>query len=161
MAMKTFQLLVEKGGSLGSAMRAAGYSKAMAKNPQKLKKSKSWQKIMDKYLPEITVAEVHRQLLISTRIEHAVFPLNMTDKEITDLLLTVNCVAKKFMHSETQTHCWFWSPDNQARVRGVEMAHKLRGNFAPEKHEVEHNARFSLTELFAKSSSKKKDKKKK
>lgn len=157
---KAIKIALENGGNVSKAMREAGYSKAMAKNPQKIKKSKTWQQLMDKFLPEQTVAEVHAQLLRSTRIEHAVFPVSMKDEEIIDLLATVNCTAKKFMHSEMQTHCWFWAPDNLARKAGVEMAHKLRGNFAPEKHEVDVTG-FSLVALFKQTSSNKKDKKKK
>jgi uncharacterized protein with von Willebrand factor type A (vWA) domain len=38
------ELMVENGGSLSAAMRKAGYNKSYAKNPQKLRKTKAFQK---------------------------------------------------------------------------------------------------------------------
>lgn len=51
-AEKVFQ----EGKSVSEAMREAGYSDAMAKNPQKLTRSKGWQDIMEQ-IPKIDVVD--------------------------------------------------------------------------------------------------------
>lgn len=59
----TAKHLVENGGNIGAAMRAAGYSKATAKTPQKLTLSKGWQDLMDDIFPDKALLIKHRQLL--------------------------------------------------------------------------------------------------
>lgn len=59
----TAKHLVENGGNIGKAMRAAGYSKATAKTPQKLTLSKGWQDLMEDIFPDKTLLIKHRQLL--------------------------------------------------------------------------------------------------
>lgn len=55
--------LAENGGNIGRAMIAAGYSKATAKTPQKLTRSKGWQQLVDKFLPDAKLLKVHSELL--------------------------------------------------------------------------------------------------
>ena len=43
--------LVENGGNVGNAMREAGYSEAMIKNPQKVTTSKGFQDELEKIFP--------------------------------------------------------------------------------------------------------------
>lgn len=47
--------------SLSLAMREAGYPKTTAKNPQTLARSKTWQELMDKYIPEKTLMKVAKE----------------------------------------------------------------------------------------------------
>lgn len=42
---RAVQILAANGGSVGAAMRAAGYSRAMAKSPSKLTKSKGFEEL--------------------------------------------------------------------------------------------------------------------
>lgn len=57
---------VAKGKSVSQAMKSAGYSDAMAKNPQKLTSSKGWKELMKEYLPEEELAKLHREQLRAT-----------------------------------------------------------------------------------------------
>lgn len=57
--------LVENGGNVSKSMIAAGYSKASAKNPQKLTRSKGWRKLIDEYLPDKLLLGLHKELLKS------------------------------------------------------------------------------------------------
>lgn len=111
-------------------------------------------------LPNDLLAEKHLQLLNSTRVDHLVFPLgpdtdegdpsegppigpevpesfkdrtSLTDKEITDMLAEVNCTVRRIVHGETARHVYFWSADNRALKDALDMAYKLRGDYAPEK----------------------------
>lgn len=109
--VKTAKLMAGKGGkSFAQAAREAGYSETIADNPQKITKSKSWQALMDEFLPQDLIARKHQELL---EAEETIFIPR--GKEILE--------RKR--------------PDHMARRAGIDMAHKLRGNYAPEKIELE------------------------
>lgn len=55
--------LVENGGNMGKAMIAAGYSKATAKTPQKLTRSKGWRELMENSLPDELLCKKLRELI--------------------------------------------------------------------------------------------------
>lgn len=128
--------VVENRGNVSKAMRDAGYSKKTAKNPKNLTESKTWEELMNQYLPDDLLAQKHNELLKSTCIEHMVFPLNITDKEIKELLNSVNCEPRKYQHSEQATHVWFWARDNMAIKNALDLAYKLKGSYAPEKKDI-------------------------
>lgn len=77
----------------------------------------------------------------------------LTDKEIIEMLLEVNCTVRRIVHGETSRHVYFWSPDNNARKNALELAYKIKGRFAPEKHVV---AVFSLNDLLKRAEEKEK-----
>lgn len=109
--VKTAKAMVGKGGkSFAQAAREAGYSEAIVNTPAKITKSKSWQALMDEYLPQDLIARKHQELL---EAEETIFIPR--GKEILE--------RKR--------------PDHMARRAGIDMAHKLRGNYAPEKIELE------------------------
>lgn len=60
----------------------------------------------------------------------------LTDQEIKEMLLEVGCKVKRIVHGEQCRHVYFWSPDNAARQSALNLAYKLKGHFAPEKHLV-------------------------
>lgn len=112
-------------------------------------------------LPEVDLGAKHRQLLNSTRIEHMVFPLGpvdeddinlsgaipnkqndmedyverttLTDQEIIQMLAEVNCKVRRIVHGNTARHVYYWAVDNKAVKDALDMAYKLRGDYAPEK----------------------------
>lgn len=96
--------------SIGAAMVKVGYSKAYAKNPKQLMVSKSWAQLMDEYLPESLIAEKHQALL--NKKEQIVL---RTGKE-TEIVVTDEI-------------------DANAVAKGIDMAYKIRGTYAPEKLE--------------------------
>ena len=102
---KVAKEVVENGSSMGAAMRGAGYSEAYSKHPEKLKRTDSWQELMEEYLPDSLLAEKHEELL------------RKTDKT--------------------------GQVDAVAVPKGLDMAYKLKGKFAPE--QVEH--RITAVEL--------------
>ncbi len=73
---KAIDIVMEnRGKSISGAMREAGYPEITAKNPKNLTESKAWQEIMEESLSFDDLAQKHRELLNSTKIEHMVFPL--------------------------------------------------------------------------------------
>ena len=127
--------IVENRGktSIGRAMRESGYANKTAKNPKNLTESKTWEDLMEKYLPDKELAKVHYGLLKSMRIEHMVFPTNIKDEEIDELLKSVNCQVRKIQHGDMAIHCWFWSPNDKARNDALDKAYKLKGKYVSDK----------------------------
>lgn len=60
------------GKPIGALMVDAGYSKSTSETPQRLTASKSWQELMDEYLPDEKLQQVHAEGLEATRVVSAV-----------------------------------------------------------------------------------------
>lgn len=113
-------------------MRAAGYSESSAKTPKKLTESDGWQELMDKYLPDKKLVDTHKKLLNAHKLEHMVFPLGMEEADIKKLLNSVGCKPKKIKHGEQAIQVWYWSPDQTARAKSVELGYKIKGKLKPQ-----------------------------
>lgn len=159
-------LLENIGTPVSKAMIEAGYSPTMAKNPQVLTESKAWPELMAEYLPDDKVAERHQQLLNSTVLDHQVFALGpkdeedkksyveadkakakkdgkeyreieyVTDEDIRQMFLDINCKVRRIVHRETARDVYFWVADNKSRKDAIDMAYKLKGSYAPVKSVV-------------------------
>ena len=127
---KAAKIITENNGNLYRGMIEAGYTHNTAKKPSNLTDSKGWNELMEHYLSDSLLAEKHRELLEATGIGHMVFPLNITDEEISKFLSEANCVVKRFQHSDTQTHVWYFAIDNLARKNALDLAYKLKGKYA-------------------------------
>lgn len=68
---KAVQGIVE-GKTAGTAMREAGYSEAMANNPQKLTTSKGFAELMDSYFPDDELLQAHKEGLQATKLVNGV-----------------------------------------------------------------------------------------
>lgn len=78
--IKAAKLITENLGkanpdTLGDILLAAGYSKSTSETPANVTESKSWDDLMEEYLPDTLIAETHQELLKATRVEHMTFPL--------------------------------------------------------------------------------------
>lgn len=136
---KVKKLLVENHGNVSKSMREAGYTKAYASNPQEFKKTRTWAELMEEFMPESTVAEIHGQMLKASRIEHLVFPAAMSDDEIKEVLESISgCKLQKIKHGDKAKHAYFWVADNKARQGAIDMTYKLRGSYAAEKVKIEN-----------------------
>lgn len=103
--------------SLSESMRQAGYSESSAKACTRLKQSKGWKELMDKYIPESKLAQIHSKLL---EAEETVFMKQ--DGEVVKLT----------------------REDNQTIRAALNMGYKLHGSYAPEKIEM---AKRQLSEM--------------
>lgn len=144
--------------SVSEAMRRAKYAPSSVKQSHRIPRAEGIKGLLDMVFDPVYVANKHRQLLNASRIEHMVFPLAMTDDEIVELLAQNNCTVKKFMHSETQTHVWYFMADNMAQDKALDKVYKLRGDYAPEEVDVK-SAGLSLVSLFEKAEQRRKTKK--
>lgn len=94
----------KKGKSIGKAMREVGYSKSYANNPHLVTKTKSWQDIMEEYLPDKLLAKRHKQLLNKktyTKVSKIV------DGQMVDSVKV--------------------EPETQAVSKGLDLAYKIKG----------------------------------
>lgn len=110
---KALAIMVENGGNVSKAMREAGYSPKTAKNPNKLTSSKKFNFLLDKYLPNSLLLEKHQQLLNKQEV---IARNNIKSGEI-EIIPTGEI-------------------DAQAVKSGLDMAYKLKGSYAAEKHEI-------------------------
>lgn len=86
------------------------YKDSVAKRPNKLTNSRGWKSLMKSYLPDQLLAQKHNELL------------------------TVNKITKTIRKGEIiETE---ESLDTQAISKGLDMAYKLKGHYAPEKSAV-------------------------
>ena len=109
-----FQLYKDQGfRNLGKAIRRTGvYSEGVAKRVNMITKSKSWQLIMQEYMPEEHLALRHSELLDKRdwrRVEEV-------DPET----------------GESTTHYLDEGPETNAVSKGLELAYRLRGSFSKE-----------------------------
>ena len=120
--------MVENGGNMGKAMIEAGYSKAMAKNPYKLTRSRGWFEAIDGILFDDKLVQIHNELLDAEKIVKTKFPLFVSDKKIHSIIES-GCEAKVAYIEELKGYknCYYLWPDNSARLRAVELGYKLKG----------------------------------
>lgn len=125
---KLAKLFVENSSkSEGELIRAAGFSNNYSKQPSNLKKTKSWQKLMSKYVPEEDLAKKHKQLLnASNVIDSFIFPNSLSDAEIkTTIEKTPGCVFIRTKRNAANAHAYFYKPDNNTQFRSLELGYKL------------------------------------
>ncbi len=98
-------LLVENGSSVSEAMRQVGYSDNTAKVPSKVTRSKGWQELMAKYLPDKHLMKRHKEFLDAPR--------------------QIRTYKKGDLVSETEE-------TDPSAVRALDMAYKLKGRYSAE-----------------------------
>ena len=139
-AKKTVKNFIENGGkSVSKAMRDAGYSPATAQNPKKLTSTKTWQSLMDKYLPEEDLSKHHKELMNAKIIKTMLIPIKATKPDIRKVfkMLGFKVLTISFLKTELKHLVYFAMPDNRSRIEALDMAYKLRGKYAKTEHKLE------------------------
>jgi len=125
--------MVENGGNISQAMRDAGYSPATAKTPQKLTKSKSWQKLMKKYLHDEYLISKHIQLLDATVSDKLVFEDDVPDEVLEKMIKLVSYSGTAYIVGRTgaKTFLYYSAPDRRAQLAALALAYKIKGKLNP------------------------------
>lgn len=89
------------------ALVNAHYSPSYARSGQ-IKKTKGWQELMDKYLPDELIAKRHQELINKRDVKVVKTQDGQEVAEVLD------------------------QPETQAVSKGIDMAYKLKGSYAPE-----------------------------
>lgn len=133
------------GKPITEAMIAVGYKPTVAKTPSNVTRSKSWLALMDEYLPEESLTELHRTLLNSSVFDTQTFPITMTDQQIRD---NIEALGYRFITIEytdkTTKKVYFSKSDTTTVTRMIEMAYKLRGRFGEDKAPVQPQTVYAL-----------------
>lgn len=124
--------LVENGGSMRKAIQDAGYSEAVANNPQKITESVTWNEVMDKYFSDDELAQKHKELLNQKRIDYFVFSKKMEDEEITAHVEAAGLAVITIRESDKGKLAFYSIPDAQAKKAALEMAYKMKGRYTDE-----------------------------
>lgn len=84
--IKAAQLMAENGRkskpvSTGEIMKQAGYSPSVIEKPSKVTDSPVFQELLDQYIPDVNLAQVHARILNTRKLEHMMFPLEHGDPD--------------------------------------------------------------------------------
>jgi len=127
----------QKSITLGKLMKEVGYSDEFSKQPSRVTKSKGFQALLDKYLPDDTIAEVHGDALRASKLDHYVFPQSEDDEVIKDTIESVNgCKLIKIRKKLNWKRAYFHSPDTGNRIKAIQEAYKVKGKYPAEEHKV-------------------------
>lgn len=99
--------------SMGAAIRKAGYSDVTADQPTSITLTKSWQALLKEQLPDNMLLERHVELLAKREYDWIEEPDPLDPKK------------KKVVMKDI-------GPNVAAVSKGLELAYKLKGSFAPE-----------------------------
>ena len=116
-------LIENKGKSVSQAMVDAGYDPRTARNPQQLTRSKGWQELMEKYLPDKTLLKVHKQGLGAIRKRAEVVDRDSKGAPIYE---------------------YFDEDDMPTRKQYLELAYKVKGKLQPE---INLNQQFNIEDM--------------
>lgn len=121
--------------SLYQAMVDEGYSPHYARSGG-VGTTKSWQKLIEERLSDEKLSYIHQTLVVAKKIDYMLFNPEVPDEAIYELIDSVGCVLKKLIHGIAGTHVYYFAPDNNSKIKALELAYKIRGKMAPEVLEI-------------------------
>ena len=127
---------LKAGESIGKSMLKAGYSPATANNPQVLTESKTFKELLDEIMPEEFVLDQHKRLYSEHRHLKQIRLESTDDKDIKEACKGYENISVIKKPEEGYTLLIINEVDKEARKSAVELAHKLRGSFAPTRIEL-------------------------
>lgn len=110
--------------SISAAARESGYSESYA-HSGRITKTKSWKALLDEYLPESKLLEVHDKQLQSYKLQSMIFQKQIDDEIIYELIESVHAIVKRIVEIPTGKVVFFITADNQSRNKALEMGLKL------------------------------------
>jgi len=105
--------------TMGEAMKSVGYSEASASKPSEVTQSIGWHELMEKYLPDDLVLEVHRKGLNAVKV------------------VTSHTEPDKLVE------------DTPTQLKAVELAYKVKGKLKDSTTNIQVNVTPILSELKA------------
>ena len=136
---KVVEAVAENMGKTGkknvsSAMIKSGYSKSYSANSE-ADKTLTFMEKFNKIMPEETILGWHNNLGNAKKTQQLQIDKAITDEYIEEWIASVNGVIYKIVEGKLYKTVLFWTRDNKAVKDAIDMAYKLRGDFAPQKHE--------------------------
>lgn len=93
-------------------------------------------KTIAEQLSDDLLIKAHKELLQQTRADYFVFPRSMEDEEITGHVAGAGFKVITIRESDKGKMAFYSVPDAMAKKGALEMAYKIRGDYAPEKKEL-------------------------
>jgi len=129
--------------TMGKLMLDAGYSLAYSQSPERLTKNKTFQELLEQYLPDDLLTNNHSSIIDAKSIDHRTFPLAMSDEEMTEVIESVaGCVVQKIQHGDKANHIWYWTPDNTNRLNAIKEAYKIKNKYPAEQLDIKATIKF-------------------
>lgn len=141
--------MVANGGktrSLAQSMREAGYSESYARNPQKIKQTRVWQEYLQEFIPDESIANAHKSLIEAKRVNKIDFPASMSDKEVKEIIISSGKEVFAINRNRKVVQVVFSEPDYSARIRGVDLAYKVKGLYGDKNTEAVQNEYSNLSD---------------
>lgn len=134
--------------SVSKVMKEVGYSPSYAEKAGKVLASDPFQDLLDKYLPDELIAETHAGIMKANALGHEVFPTDLTDEEMKEVVEGVwGGIIRKIKHLDSGNHVWYLVPDNRSRAKGIAEAYKVKAKYPAEKQE--HTFDADITEALS------------
>lgn len=143
-------LLIGKRGkrqatSITDAMRRAGYSEATINSPGNLTKSKTFKELMEVYLPDDLLARTHNELIGSRVLQKVTFRTKLksdklNDEDLIEVVESIPGCTALYIQPSADGYgrtVHFSSPEGRIRKEALDMAYKLKGEYAAEKVEIQ------------------------
>jgi hypothetical protein len=102
---EVFEKTLENGGNVSEAMREKKYKETTINNPINVTGTKSWEMLLDEYIPESLIAKTHKEAFEANR--------------------TISVVSGK--QASGGTTDFVDVPDWQTRMKATELGYKIRG----------------------------------
>ncbi len=97
-----------------------------------LRNSKSWNELIEQYLPDGLLAETHHNLITAKKLDYMLFSPDVKDEDIYVLLENIGAVVKKLIRGQAGTHAYYYVSDNRTQKDATELAYKIKGKMSPE-----------------------------
>lgn len=140
--VRAVENLVENGGkNKGEAIRGAGYSETMVKNPDRVFGSPTVRKVLEKLgmVDETEPIKTLRKNLKAKTPVNFVFPPFrepeecLTDQQIRDYLNEGGITVSKIVHGDMERRVYGYADNPNAQLRAADMILKIFGSYAPNK----------------------------
>lgn len=135
--------MVKKGMRQRDALRAAGYSESYINTGSPMQKE-GLKAYMDEMLGVKKVVTQHQRLLEASCVGSMTVPHVLDLDQITKIIESMDCELINIQPMQFGKLVYFKQPIHKIRLAAVDMAYKLRGDYAPTKSV---NTTFSLAEL--------------
>lgn len=139
------KLLENPGQPMNKLMVESGYSKNYADSSDLIRKTKSWQQLTDKILPDKYLLKKNKTLLDAQRVDKYVFPVSMTDEEILSVIKKIRgAKLVRVQRGKTKANAYFTIPNFQVIKDGVELGYRTKGRLAPKEPSAPQYNQFNI-----------------
>lgn len=124
--------------NMGDILRQAGYSEEVAQSPKLVTERKGFKQLLDEYIDDDKLAKKHSEMLEASAMVGLTFPLSMSDVEIGEIIKGMpgfRLITIK--RGDKSAKAYVGVPDTTAQISAMKEVNKVKGNYAPQKLDIE------------------------